>query len=263
MPKLETKPLSWFRPDPNQPRKHFDLEELRQLGRSLRVRQLQPVLAKPDGTLIAGERRLRAAEAEGLKTLLVIICEEALTDSQIRQVQLVENMQRTDLTGFEQWTACAELMCMNPSWQMKDLADSLNLDPSTVTRILSPSKCIQEVQDALQAGKVTISDAYAISKLPREKQAGLLALRLSGANREQLEQAGRRERAPKAEAVKVGRVKCALSSGVCITAAGDGLSLDGLIDSLAEALREAKKAREQGLDAKTFQAVMRDKAKAG
>lgn len=263
MPKLESKPLTWLKPDPKQPRKHFDEAELRLLGESLRKKQLQPVLCQPDGTIVAGERRWRAAKLVALTTLEVKIADAPLSEAEARVWQLVENMQRADLSGFEQWTACAELMCMNPSWQMKDLADSLNLDPSTVTRILSPSKCIQEVQDALQAGKVTISDCYAISKLEKTKQAGLLALKLSGANREQLEQAGRRERAPKAEAVKVGRVKCALSSGVCITAVGDGLSLDGLIEALAEAHKEAKKAREQGLDAKTFQAVMRDKARAG
>jgi ParB family chromosome partitioning protein len=48
---------------------------------------------------------------------------------------------------------------------------------------------------------------------------------------------------------------------VCIVASGNGLSLDDLIESLGEAQKEAKKARDQGLDAKTFQAVLRDKSK--
>jgi len=72
MPQLATKPLSWFKANP-QVRKAFDDAELRALGESLRVRQLQPVLAKPDGTLIAGERRYRAAKLVGLESLQVII----------------------------------------------------------------------------------------------------------------------------------------------------------------------------------------------
>ena len=58
-------------------------------------------------------------------------------------------------------------------------------------------------------------------------------------------------------------MKCMLASGVCIVASGEGLSLDDLIEGLGEAQREAKKAREQGLDAKTFQAVLKDKSKKG
>ena len=52
-----------------------------------------------------------------------------------------------------------------------------------------------------------------------------------------------------------------LPSGVTIVASGAHLSLDEFIESLAESQREAKKAREQGLDARTFQSVMRDKAR--
>ena len=52
MPKLESKPLNWFKTAP-QARRHFDEAELRLLGESLKVRQLQPVLARSDGTLIA------------------------------------------------------------------------------------------------------------------------------------------------------------------------------------------------------------------
>jgi len=131
-----------------------------------------------------------------------------------------------------------------------------------VTRLLSPSKCIEAAQAALCEGKIGISDCYAISKLPADEQAGLLAKKLSGASRDAIEQAGRKQRTAPA-AVKVTRIKAVLPSGVSIVASGEGLSLDDLIESLGEAQREAKKAREQGLDAKTFSAVLRDKARKG
>ena len=70
-------------------------------------------------------------------------------------------------------------MACNPTWQHKDLAQALNLDPSMVTRLLSPLKCIEGVAGALKEEKVGISDCYAASKLPPEEQAGLLSLKLA------------------------------------------------------------------------------------
>jgi ParB family transcriptional regulator, chromosome partitioning protein len=146
---------------------------------------------------------------------------------------------------------------------MKDLAEFLHIDPSMVTRWMSPSKCIPAVQEALKEGKIGISDCYPISKLPESEQAPLLALKLSGASRDAIEQAGRRKRTNGTPAVKLARIKAVLPSGVVIVASGEGLTLDDLIESLGEAQREAKKAREQGLDAKTFSAVLRDKSRKG
>src|SRR5205085_5498369 len=140
--------------------------------------QLQPGGAKPDGTLLWGERRFRAAPLAGLTELSAIITDRPLSDSDIRLIQLTENMLRADLTGYEKWLACTELMAMNPEWQMKDLAGHLHLDPSMVTRLLSTSKCIEAAQNALREGKIGISDCYAISKLPPAEQASLLAKKL-------------------------------------------------------------------------------------
>lgn len=264
MPQLVSKPLNWFKTN-SQVRKAFEEDDLRRLGESLKSKQLQPILAQPDGTIIAGERRYRAAKIVGLASLLasleVKIADEPLSDSQIHIWQLMENLLRENLTGFEQWTGCYELMCMNPTWQMKDLAQTLNLDPSMVTRLLSPSKCIPAVQKALEEGTIGISDCYSISKLPEKEQAGLLALKLSGVSRDQLEQAGRKARNGSAAAVRSSKIKCQLASGVCVVVSGADLSLDEMIQALAEAGKEAKKARDQGLNCDTFQKVMRDRAK--
>ncbi len=176
MPKLETKPIGWFKEEP-QARQHYDEAELRLLGQSLKQRQLQPVLARPDGTIIAGHRRFRAAKLVGLESLQVIIVEGDLTPAQVRGIQLTENIHRADLTGYEKWLACKELLELNPGWQGKDLAEHLHLDPSSVTRLLSPSKCIPEAVEALKAGKITISDSYALSKLSHDDQPSLLELK--------------------------------------------------------------------------------------
>ena len=261
MPQLLTKPLSWFHRDPGQPRKSFDETADRALGESmLSVGQIEPAGAKPDGTLLWGGRRLRAAELVGIKELSVIITDKPLSDSEIRIIQITENLHRADLSGYEKWQAGAVLMQMNPNWQMKDLADHLKLDPSMVTRLLSPSKCIVPVQEALKAGRLGISDCYAISKLPESEQAELLARKLDGASRDQIERQVRKQRNG-TPAVRMGRIKCPLPSGAVVQVSGNEISLDDMIEALADLLKEAKKASEEGLDCRTFERVCKDKAK--
>ena len=259
---LTTKPLTFFKPDPKQARQHYDEADDRQLGESMKaLGQLQPVGAKPDGTLLWGHRRLRAALLVGLKDLQVIITDRQLSDTEIRLIQLTENLHRSDLTAYEKWLACAELMCMSPKWQLKDLAEHLHLDPSMLTRLLSPSRCIEAVQNALWEGQIGISDCYATSKLPEKEQAALLAMKLSGASRDAIEHAVRKTRSGGQAAVRVQKVKCILPSGVSVVVSGKGVSLDESIEALGEAIKEMKRARELGYTAKTFAAAMKDKAK--
>jgi ParB family transcriptional regulator, chromosome partitioning protein len=259
---MEKKPLSWFKHDPNQPRKAFAEDDLRSLGESMKAHgQLQPVGAKPDGTLLWGERRWRAAESVGMKELSVIITDKPLSDAEVRVIQLTENMHRADLSGFEKWTACAELMCMNPHWQLKDLAESLRLDPSMVTRLLSPSRCIEEVQDALRDGKIGIAVCYELSHLGPEEQKRLLALKLAGASRDEVARQGRKQRNGNTPAVRMSRVKISMAEATVVITGCD-LGMAEVVELLSETLKEARKAADQ-YDVKTFQSMMRDKAKAG
>lgn len=262
MPTLATKPLSWFKVAA-QARRHFDETELRQLGESLKVRQLQPVLARPDGLLVAGERRLRAAKLVGLAELQVVITDEPMDESQLRIFQLTENVHRADLRDGEKWRACEELLRLNPGWSNKELAAHLKLGESTVTKYLSPSRCVPEVQEAVENGRIGITAAYEISRAPADQQAGLLAMKLSGTSRDGLAQHVRKQKNQSAPQVRVKRIVCPLPSGISVTVSGAELSLDELIEALAEAQKEARKAREQGLDAKTLAAVLKDKAKKG
>lgn len=260
MRKLESKPLKWFQTAP-QSRKHFDEAELRQLGESLKVRQIQPVVARPDGLLIAGERRLRAASLVGLAELQVVISEEPLSESALRILQLTENLHRADLRDCEKWQACEELLRLNPAWANKDLAAHLKLGESTVTKYLSAGRCIPEVQEALEAGQIGITACYEISRAPEAQQAELLRLKLAGTSRDALADRVRKQKKQSVPQVRVKRIACPLASGLSVVVSGQEVSLDELIDALAEAQKEAKRARDQGLDAKTFSAVMKDKAK--
>jgi ParB family transcriptional regulator, chromosome partitioning protein len=256
------KPLSWFKPDPNQPRKTFDEPQLRALGESMKARwQIQPVVAKPDGTILCGERRWRAAQLVGMTELSVIIAERPLSDSEVRIAQLTENMVREDLKAIEQVDGLEELARLNPGMNNKELAELLNIDPSSVTRLRSVARCTSAVREALAAGAIGISDCYALSKADEGEQARLLALKLSGLSRDAIESKVRKQRNG-VPAVRVRRIKCPLPSGAMVQVSGTEISLNDMIDVITELLKEAKRASEQGLDCRTFQAVMRDKAKA-
>jgi len=259
--RLCRKPLEWFKRNPQVRTVEHDEQELRDLGESLRVKQLQPVLARTDGTLVFGHRRLAAAKLVGLRELRVIVTDEPLSESRIKIIQLSENIHRADLTAHEKWQACEELLRLNPDWKSKDLAEHLKLSPAMVTRFLSPSKCVPAVQDALATGALGISDCYAISVAPAEQQEGLLTLKLEGASRESIEKRVRKHRRADGDAVKASSVTCRLRSGARVVVSGTAVSLSDVIEALAEAQKEAKRAQQEGLNAKTWQAVMRDRAK--
>lgn len=258
---LTTKPLAFFKPDPNQPRTHFTEADLRSLGESmLSLGQLQPVGAKPDGFLLWGERRLRAAQLVGMKELSVIVTERALSESEIRLIQLTENVHRADLTDAEKWRACEELLRLNPSWGNKDLAAHLKLSESTITKYLAPSKCVPDVQKSLEAGKIGITACYEISRVAPEQQSELLALKSSGTSRDGIARQVRNRKHKATPQVRSRRIACPLPGGICITLSGGELSLDECIEALGEAIREMKRSRELGYTAKTFASAMKDKA---
>ena len=259
---LTMKLLSWFKVDLKQPRKHFMEADSRSLGESmLSLGQLQPVGARPDGTLLWGERRFRAAQLVGLNELSVIITDRSLTETEVRLIQLTENVHRADLRDSEKWRACEELLRLNSGWANKDLAAHLKLGESTITKYLAPSRCIPAVQEALEAGTIGITACYEISRVAPEQQAELLALKLSGTSRDGLALRVRSRKNKATPQVRVKRLVCPLPSGISITLAGDELSLDESIEALGEAIREMKRARELGYTAKTFAAAMKDKAK--
>ena len=263
MPEITRKPLTWFKVKP-QTRSDLGSEiELKNLGKSLRERQLSPVGAMADGTLLYGHRRLKAAELEGLPELEVKIYEAGLSPGEVQVIQLTENIHRADLSAFEKWVACEQLRILHPEWQAKDLAEHLKLEASTVTKLLSPSKCIPPWQEALRAGRVGISDCYAASRVSEEQQRELLAMKLGGASRDGLERAVRRAK-PKAnnQSGRLDRITILLPSGNEIVVRGRGLSLSAVAESLSDGLDAAKKGLKDRLDARTWQQVMRDKAQA-
>ena len=105
--------LGKIKPNPNQPRKNFDIDALNELAASIKVHGIiQPIVVnkEPDGSylIIAGERRWRAANICGLKTVPVIV--KNYTEKQVKEISIIENLQREDLNPIEAARAIKELM---------------------------------------------------------------------------------------------------------------------------------------------------------
>ncbi|GAD58301.1 ParB/RepB/Spo0J family partition protein [Brevundimonas sp. BAL450] len=107
-------PIEQLHPNPDQPRTHFSDDEIAELSASIRDKGvLQPLLVRPapggDGwQIIAGERRWRASQKAGLKTIPVLVRE--LDDAQVLEIAIVENVQREDLNPVEEARAYRTLM---------------------------------------------------------------------------------------------------------------------------------------------------------
>ncbi|MCS6803569.1 MAG: ParB/RepB/Spo0J family partition protein [Acidobacteriota bacterium] len=143
-------PIERIRPDPHQPRKHFPEKSLEELAASIAAQGvLQPLTVSPDTTgdtfiIVTGERRYRAAQRVGLKSLPCIIVNQ-ITEQQRSIQQLIENLQREDLTPFEEADAF-HLLAETFHLKHQQIADSVGKSRSYVTKTLSLAQVPDEVR---------------------------------------------------------------------------------------------------------------------
>jgi ParB-like chromosome segregation protein Spo0J len=252
------------------PRKDADL---RSLGESMRVRQLHPIWVDADLYVITGHRRTLAGQMLDLE-VDVVITDEVLTLADIRLIQAPENLLRVDLTPYEKWLLFKDLQELHPGKSQKELAALVNIDQSLLTRWLSPSKLIPAALELFKAGNLGISEAYALSKCQDERaQHDLLAAKVNGATRDELEAARKRQgngtvptvrrTRKRKRGAKLMRVVCPLASGLTVAVSAAAVSLQDVIDGLGEAVDLAKRALSEGLNAKEWTKAMQRKAKAG
>lgn len=261
---IAVKAVAWFLVT-DQIRRAATTAEDAQLLESVRQHGiLQPLGARHDGTLVWGHRRLRAAIAAGLTEAPTVVLHKEMTEGQYLTLQMLENVQRADLRPFDLWQGCVRLMEANPGWGQKDVARALSLDPSMVTRILSPSRAEPGVVEALRAGKIGLSAVYTITKSDSPAEQGrLLGLHLAGTNRDALEREARKGRSTPGSSVKLARVVCPLLTGVKVVVSGPEIDLSGLIDALSSAIEAARRASRDSLDVRTAEKVWRDKSRKG
>jgi ParB/RepB/Spo0J family partition protein len=161
--------LAQLRESPFNPRKHYDEAGLNELAASITDRGiLQPLLVrriedeKTPYEIVAGHRRSRAAKIAKLTSAPVIV--HTFTDREVRQVQLIENAQRVDLSPLEEAEAYAGLRQLGLS--TRDIAQEVKKKPSYVAAHLTLTALPEKVKKELAAGVITAEHAELIGLIP-------------------------------------------------------------------------------------------------
>jgi ParB family chromosome partitioning protein len=150
-------PISAIEADPNQPRRSFDVEKLQELAESIKLYGvLSPILVRAAAlpgryTIISGERRYRASQIAGLAAIPAIVSQGEGEDSRTLAIQLVENLQRDDLSPLERAQAIGALRDGH-SLSIRDIADKLSISKSAVQRSLEILQLPDDLLNALREG---------------------------------------------------------------------------------------------------------------
>ncbi|HVX37160.1 MAG TPA: ParB/RepB/Spo0J family partition protein [Hyphomicrobium sp.] len=150
---------------PLNPRKDFRDDELTELAESIRTKGLvQPIVVRPNGMaggyeIVAGERRWRAAQKAGLHTIPVIIRE--VTDRELLELAIIENVQRQDLNAIEEATGYRELV-ERFDYSQEQLSEIIGKSRSHVANTLRLLKLPSGVQSLVQQGQLTAGHARAL-----------------------------------------------------------------------------------------------------
>lgn len=151
------------RPNPKQPRKNFDRGKLEELGASIKEHGIvQPLVVKPEAkgyTIIAGERRWRAANMIGLKEVPVIV--KDLPPEEVLEIAIIENVQREDLNSIEEALAFEALM-ESFNLTQGEIGIRIGKSRTAVANTLRLLKLPKSIQNELAQGNITSGHARAI-----------------------------------------------------------------------------------------------------
>ncbi len=163
--------LSSIYPNPDQPRKNFDPDALDELAQSIRHHGvIMPLIVNKEAKgymIIAGERRYRASKLAGIKKVPVIV--KNYTARQIKEISLIENLQREDLNPIEEATAMRALM-EDYGMTQDELADRIGKSRPAITNTLRLLQLSPEVIRLVETGALSSGHARAIITVPAEEQ---------------------------------------------------------------------------------------------
>jgi ParB family transcriptional regulator, chromosome partitioning protein len=165
---VRTLPIERLKPNPNQPRRNFDEKDLQELAASIREKGvIQPLIIRPaadgDYEIVAGERRWRAAQMAAMHELPVLIRE--LSDSEVLELAIIENIQRADLNAVEEAAGYRQLMDRFGHTQEK-LAEALGKSRSHIANLLRLLTLPDAVQEMVREGKLSSGHARALITAP-------------------------------------------------------------------------------------------------
>jgi ParB family chromosome partitioning protein len=181
--------IARIRPNPEQPRVHFDEDALAELAESIAERGvLQPILLRPHGDdylIIAGERRWRAAQKAQLHLIPAIVRE--IDESTVAEIALIENIQREDLNALEEAEGYRQLIQRHGHTQ-DEVGKLVHKSRSHVANLLRLLELPGFVKQSLLQGDITMGHARAIATAPdpEELTREIVAKGLSVRQAEQL-----------------------------------------------------------------------------
>jgi ParB family chromosome partitioning protein len=156
-----------IKPNPKQPRVHFDEQAIAELAESLAERGvLQPILLRPSAEgfeIVAGERRWRAAQRARLHTIPAIVRD--IDDSMAAEIALIENVQREDLNAIEEAEGYRQLIERHGHTQ-DEVARLVHKSRSHVANLLRLLALPEAVRNALLRGDISMGHARAIASAP-------------------------------------------------------------------------------------------------
>jgi ParB family transcriptional regulator, chromosome partitioning protein len=259
--------LDALKPDQEQLDRHRDPEKLAGLTDSIkRYGILEPLGARPDGSLLWGHGRYLAAPAAGMNKMPVIVTDRVLTPTEIECIKAVENAHTQELEDRDLYRIVARLKELNPGASQQAIGQMIAVKDHKMTHLFAVDKLIPAAKDAFMSGAFGLGKAYQISKAPDERgQHDLLTLALGNqCSRDELaRRVSRKARNGASDpAPKVSRATFVLNgASISVAVANGALGMDDVIDYLTSLVREAKKQRDAGVSIKNFAAVLKDLAK--
>ena len=249
---------------PSQPRSVIDADYCRSLGENMKANgQKVPVIGYTKGErfiLCDGGCRLEGARLAGIPELLALDLGKEPTHLELLMAQASIDLHRQHLPPIDRARLFASL-CKEQGCTARKLAEMLHVSEAVISRSIALLQLPDGIQQQVNEGKLDARRGYLLSQEADPARQRELASQAAELSRDELE---RRVRKPKGDGtpqVRMKRILCPLPSGVSITVSGADLSLDDLIEALSDAQKEARKARDQNLDLRTFSSVLKDKAK--
>lgn len=171
---LQNISVARVRPNPFQPRKIMGENEITELSQSIReLGVLQPILVRQSGDayeLIAGERRLRAAQRAGLSEIPAMVVDTQPLAQQI--IALVENIQRKNLSAIEE-AVCLQDIIAKTGWSQTELSRRTGRSQASIANKLRLLRLDRSVQDLILAGKLGERQARSLLSLSVDEQKKL------------------------------------------------------------------------------------------
>jgi ParB family chromosome partitioning protein len=166
-------PLSLLMESPTNPRQHFEEDDLKELAETIRKSGVfQAILARPKEErleIVFGARRYRASLLAGKETIPALVRE--MSDAEVLEAQLVENLQRRDVHPMEEAEGYKRLLSLTePTYTVEQIAAKVGKTPAYITTRLKLTELCDEAAAAFYQNHIGVGHALLLAKLPADQQ---------------------------------------------------------------------------------------------